>query len=260
MMKISLVYFSATYTTQKIVRQIAAQFDTNNICEYDITNETPTQDVRIEKNELLIVGAPVYSGRIPEKAREAFLRIKGDGSPVVIVGVYGNRAYEDALIEMADILEANGFKVISGAAFIARHSIFSHIATERPDEKDMSLAADYGRQIAHLLHNADDPGQLSAVDIKGNRPYREIGASHAVPILVEENCNECGTCIELCPFDAINDSDPRITDAERCQTCGRCIIICPLQVRHFSGPFFEMVGQKFAIALSDRKEPEIFLP
>ncbi|MDL2208935.1 EFR1 family ferrodoxin [Parabacteroides sp. OttesenSCG-928-O15] len=259
-MQLNLVYFSATYTTQRIVRHIAAQFGTDDIREYDITQSLPDEDILFEKEELLILGAPVYSGRIPAKAREAFLRVKGKGTPAVIVGVYGNREYEDALVEMQDILEANGFQVISAAAFIAQHSIFSHIAEGRPDEKDMREIAAYGKQLADLFDKIEAPALLSRPEIKGNRPYREVGESHPIPIQVEETCNECGTCIDLCPYEAISEADPRVMNYDRCQSCGRCLVVCPLQIRHFSGPFFEQVGQKFAVALAARKEPDLFLP
>lgn len=258
--RINLVYFSATYTTQRIVRQIASQFDTDNIREYDITSMVPGEDIRLGNDELLIMGAPVYSGRIPTRAREAFLRLKGDKTPAVVVGVYGNREYEDALVEMKDIAEENGFRVVTAAAFVAQHSIFSHVAVGRPDEDDIRLATEYGRQTAGLLESIEDIERFALPEVKGNHPYREVGESHTVPIRVDEECNECGTCIELCPYEAISKSDPHITDYEKCQTCGRCIVVCPLQVRHFSGQFFEMVGQKFSVALAARKEPEIFIP
>ncbi|MDF9831619.1 EFR1 family ferrodoxin [Parabacteroides sp. PF5-6] len=257
-MKINLAYFSATYTTQRIIRQVAAQFGTDAIREYDITQQLPTEEIRLGKDELLILGAPVYSGRIPERAQEAFRYLKGEGTPVVVIAVYGNREYEDALVEMKDLIEANGFRLISAAAFVAQHSIFSHVATGRPDAKDMRLAAEYGKQLAALLDNAEAIEALPLPAIKGNRPYRDIGPSHPMPIRVEEECNACGTCVELCPYQAISAADPRVTDVAQCRSCGRCIVVCPLQVRRFSGEFFDMVGQKFAVALAARKEPELF--
>ena len=46
---------------------------------------------------------PVYAGRVPALAVERLKGIKTSGVKCVIVAVYGNRAYEDALVEMQDI-------------------------------------------------------------------------------------------------------------------------------------------------------------
>ncbi len=57
----------------------------------------------------------------------------------IAVVVYGNRNYDDALIELKDILESDGFKVVAGAAFIGEHSFSKTLAKNRPDEKDMDI-------------------------------------------------------------------------------------------------------------------------
>ena len=46
---------------------------------------------------------PVYAGRVPALAVERLKGIKTSGVKFVIVAVYGNRAYEDALVEMQDV-------------------------------------------------------------------------------------------------------------------------------------------------------------
>lgn len=46
---------------------------------------------------------PVYAGRVPALAVERLKGIKTSGVKCVIVAVYGNRAYEDALVEMQDV-------------------------------------------------------------------------------------------------------------------------------------------------------------
>ena len=45
----------------------------------------------------------VYAGRVPALAVERLKGIKTSGVKCVIVAVYGNRAYEDALVEMQDV-------------------------------------------------------------------------------------------------------------------------------------------------------------
>lgn len=46
---------------------------------------------------------PVYAGRVPALTVERLKGIKTSGVKCVIVAVYGNRAYEDALVEMQDV-------------------------------------------------------------------------------------------------------------------------------------------------------------
>ena len=110
--KATTVYFSATYTTKKIVEYVAKQL-TDDITTYDITNDNSLDEVSIPKEELLIVGIPVYAGRVPAMAIDRIRRFKGEGTRAVAIAVYGNRDYDDALLELSDILSDNGFQVIS---------------------------------------------------------------------------------------------------------------------------------------------------
>lgn len=65
---IHLAYYSATFSTKRIVREIASQFE-KPIKEYDITSDVPKNDVSLDSDgDLLIVGVPSYAGRVPEMA------------------------------------------------------------------------------------------------------------------------------------------------------------------------------------------------
>ena len=75
-MKITTVYFSATYTTRKVVEHIANRLG-DEINVYDITNDASNDEVILSKDELLIVGIPVYAGRVPPMAIERIQRFKG---------------------------------------------------------------------------------------------------------------------------------------------------------------------------------------
>lgn len=97
---IHLAYFSATFSTKRIVREIASQFQ-KPVIEYDITSDVLKDDVSLGSDgDLLIVGVPSYAGRVPEMAVRSLRRFLGNNTPVFIVSVYGNRAYDDTLIEM----------------------------------------------------------------------------------------------------------------------------------------------------------------
>ncbi len=61
-------------------------------------------------------------------------KIKGNGAKAVAVVVYGNRDYDDTLLELKNVLEENGFVVGAMVAAIAEHSIARNLAAGRPDK------------------------------------------------------------------------------------------------------------------------------
>ena len=110
---VHLVYFSATYTTRKVVRAVAARLP-GTVVEHDITALEPPDDVALsDRGDLMVVGVPVYAGRVPVMAADALLRFRGRGTPAIAVCVYGNRAYDDALVELCDLLGDGGFGVVA---------------------------------------------------------------------------------------------------------------------------------------------------
>ncbi len=53
-------------------------------------------------------------------------------------------------------------------------------------------------------------------------------------IIVEENkCDFCGTCVAVCPVDAIELFEAQIDILhDRCIDCDICVWICPIEVLH----------------------------
>ena len=45
--------------------------------------------------------------------------------------------------------------------------------------------------------------------------------------LEESACDECGTCISVCPEDALVFADSLIVDKKKCTSCSCCIDVCP---------------------------------
>ena len=251
-----LVWFSASATTKRIISIIAEQFTAQSVIKHDITKNTLNDDIHIDSNDLLIVGAPVFAGRIPAIAVDALNKFKGNKTPAVMICVYGNRDYDDAMLELKNILQTNDFSIISTGAFIAQHSIFPAVGASRPDEKDMEIITAFGKKSAALISSLDNTNNLQNINVKGNYPYKKPGKIPLTP-KADKICNKCGTCVKLCPTNAIPALNPRITFGSKCIACTRCIAVCPQHARHFGGLLYKFAGKKFTKDNSARKEPEI---
>lgn len=123
--KMEIYYFSPTGGTKKVSDIFAAAVGKDAVWHDLGDKQTPTKQ---PQGELIIVAAPVFAGRIPSVVREKIKTLAGEGKQAVTIAVYGNRAYEDALLEMNDILIRGGFTVIASAAFVAQHSIVPELA------------------------------------------------------------------------------------------------------------------------------------
>lgn len=135
------VYFSPTKATQKIAYEvadaIAADRDLTSIA-INLT-KPKSRPVRAggQENDVFLFAFPVYSGRVPAVLMDCIDQFEGDGAKAVVVGVYGNRHYDDALLEAADLLSERGFKVIAAGAFIGEHSMAPRVGAGRPDADDL---------------------------------------------------------------------------------------------------------------------------
>lgn len=261
MNSIKLIYFSPTHTTETILRAIAAGTGIGTISESNITYDSLEDMGELRQSDLVLMGVPVYGGRVPEIVLSRIGKLRGDGIPAALIAVYGNRAFEDALLELKNIATDKGFRVISAASFIGEHSYATEeypIAVGRPDENDLRIAFEYGKKLS-LLNSLEN--EQRSPDIPGNYPYRgRMPDSGVTPETDPEICTLCLDCISVCPAESIDESDPRITDSESCIRCSACIKICGFGARQFKN---ERMLEKIAW-LADkcrpRREPEIFFP
>lgn len=256
--QITGIYFSPTESTKRVTELIAGHIH-GDYESLDLTDAAKVRpDYCFEENEAVVVGVPVYGGRVPETAVRRLRKLHGHRTPAVLIVTYGNRAYDDALLELKDILKEQGFCPAAAAAVVTEHNIVRTIAAGRPDAQDQELLHRFGLQVDELFHRLSGSCEISDIEVKGNRPYRDY---HGVPMKIKVNsaCTDCGTCIRKCPVQAISRTDARILDAERCIACMRCIYVCPVEGRKVNSLLLMAVRQKLKKVCSDRKEPEFIL-
>lgn len=233
---LKLVCFSPTGTTKAVIQGIARGVNSPSLERIDITKPAARiQQLQTSEKELLIVAVPVYMGRVPDMLSEWLHSIEARNTPTVCVVVYGNRVYDDALLELKDILTKRGCIPIAGAAYIGEHSFSSEsrpTAKGRPDESDLNHAEQFGRKINEKLLSISSIHQCSDLNIPGNCPYGGITKLWSVDfIAIGKECTQCGICANECPVGAINLDNSSIIDNEKCLTCCACIKKCPQNAR-----------------------------
>jgi ferredoxin len=255
MKRINLVYFSPTEATKKTVREVAKGIDLERV-EYDLLLSKSRKDfLHFEKEDLLIIGAPVYGGQIPRLMHE-FIRDKISGkAKAVIIAVYGNRAYDNALAEMKDLLSKKGISVIAAGAFLGEHSYSEKIASNRPDELDQTKQYAFGLMINEKINK----NNYCEVDVPGEVP-KEINKISSYFTNTNSNCILCGICARECPVSAISLVNPSEDSNENCIMCCRCIRNCPYDAREYKSEklsgFVKGLEERVAHI---RKEPEVFI-
>lgn len=269
--KVCAMYFSATGTTRKIVSGIAREISESNheripYQTLDFTlPEVRQEAVSFAPEDVVILGVPVIAGRVPNILLKYLNSITGNGALAIPVVVYGNRNYDDALIELQDILESNGFSVIAAGAFIGEHSFSKTLAQNRPDEKDMAIVSRFAKEIISKITN---PDQRQMIVVKGNKPYRKyympqdkdgnpVDLRKVTP-KTNGNCIDCKLCVDLCPMGSINYNNVSQFNGI-CIKCGACIKKCPTGAKYYDDANYLRHKQELEIDFVHRREPELFL-
>ncbi len=258
--KLSVIYFSATDGTKKVVKEVAEGIS-DSYKEYNLTLPTGRQEeITFDENDLVIIGVPVYAGRVPVFLMEYLSKLKGSNTPAVFITVYGNRDYEDALLELTEEMEKKGFIGVAAGAFIGEHSNTKKVGTNRPDANDLEVAKKFGCEIRNKLEGVSDVTQLPKLTVKGNYPYKEIMQAPPMAPDTNEECVGCGVCAKHCPVEAINLDNYKDVDSTKCIRCSSCIKKCPVNAKAINHEMFNKITNLLIEKLSSvRKQPEYFI-
>lgn len=245
--KIWAVYFSGTGTTRRTVERIAGGIASRlNLPAESVDFSRPAvrqETLGFGEKDLVVFGTPVYAGRVPNVLLP-FLRerIVGGGALAVPVVLFGNRNYDDALIELRNILAADGMHPIAAGAFVGEHSFSRVLGADRPNAEDEALMDEFAARVAALAAGLDAAPVKSAA-VRGQEPLRPYytprdRAGNPINILKVKpktdlsRCGGCGLCADLCPMGSI---DPADVSAVRgiCIKCCACVKGCPTGAKFF---------------------------
>ena len=260
MAKLTLLFFSPTHTTKKIVSAVGKVFFEKLLCETKIVDLTKlsARQKRYEfgKDDIVVFGAPVYGGRLPQLLLPVLQEMVGGGARAVVLSVYGNRDYDDALAETADLFCGRGFTVCAAAAFIGEHSYTRLVGAHRPDAEDL-LAA---RTFAIAAFGNVSAGAAHQKPIRGARPYKALSPAmtepKTAPVRDAALCTECGACVSACPVCNIAAD---LSPLGRCIGCAACVKVCPQGARSFTDAWVLAAREKLEKNCTARRSPEFFI-
>lgn len=263
------IVFSPTGTTRQILESITLGLAPDFRSQLDLTHPVPKQVAGENLREdagVALIGMPVHAGRIPGLAVTRLrASVRGNGRKAVLVVVYGNRAYDDALLELRDLAMELEFVPFAAAAFVGEHSFSTPdfpVAQGRPDKMDLGKALAFGKRVREkMIEVEEEGGKTQMLPVPGNFPYRE----GVQPVLISPEtdalkCILCGDCVESCPTNAISLKDDAVeTDKMSCLRCCACIRVCPSEARIMLHPKILEFGRTLHEKFATRREPELFV-
>ena len=255
--KLTVLCFSPTGGTARTADLIAPVL-ADSVETIDLLRPVTPRTFTAE--DTVLIAMPVFGGHIPGYALEQLHAFQGGNARAVTLSVFGNRDFDDALLELNDAAAAAGFRVIASAAPVAEHSMIRSIGTGRPDAQDQAELAAFAVQILAKLEKGDD----SVPAVPGKRAQEDAGkkeekaATKWTPV-ASDACTRCGICAAECPTGAIPADAPNTTDATRCIQCMRCTAVCPEKARALPKPVADMAGSFLTMTASKRHQNCFYL-
>jgi len=263
------VYFSPTDSTKKIIKEITKGMEIDNSVEYDLTKLENRENLqlKLKKDDLLLVGVPVYEEQVPKILKPILEHIKGNNQLAITIAVYGNIGYGITLGQLNKTFRENGFNILGSAAFIGEHS-FSNpnlkIADNRPDSDDLRKAEIFGRNMANKVYHFNTKENIKKINVEGDLPLiskilpqGSINMFAGIPEVDNVKCNKCGICSQACPVQAIENKEFQVK-ADDCIRCFACVKKCPQQARNIEIKKKIIAKNFLKFKGSQRKEPDFF--
>lgn len=253
-MSVYNIYFSPTGGTRKVMGLLSSAWGEVTALDFSM----PHADYgrwHFSKEDICLIGVPSFEGRVPPVALDRLTAMRGDHTPTVLVTVFGNRDFNDTLLELKQALLPLGFLPFAAVSAVARHSMLPQVATGRPDATDQEELRDFSLRLRKA---AEAPSALTPVSVPGQTPYIVIPVSPTYPKLNMDTCTHCMSCAQLCPAAAIDKADPSETDLHVCARCMRCVSVCPTGARFIDPTHQKAAARRLAHLFVGRKPNTIY--
>lgn len=252
------LYFSPTHSSRDIGEHLSQTISKSLEYPKESINYTRPEErkkaVTLNQNDILVFTFPVYNGRVPEPLIEPLKKLQGASCTAIPVAVYGNRAFDDSLLEATDILTSQGCQVVAAIGAIAQHTFDEKIGHGRPDPADKEKLTQFANRIADKIKQKD----LSKPSVPGNPKYITPPEMPPLSPATSDKCNYCGICAKDCPVGIIDPEDEHKI-GNGCIVCTACVKFCPQKAKSFPAEFLNAVHKMLEQVASKRRDPELFI-
>ncbi len=269
--KVWAVYFTGTGNTKTVVCRVAnaaAQVLSCPRADFDFSLPAAREQMlAFSPGDLVVIGTPVYAGRVPNKLLPFLTEhIAGNGALCVPVVTFGNRNFDDGLMELVKLMQADGLSPVAAGAFVGEHSFSTTLGAGRPDSEDLTLADQLGTRAAETI--LDGQTTLSAA-VDGHDPVgpyytprdragNPINILKVKPRTDPDKCVKCGLCVAICTMGSIDPADvSSITGV--CIKCCACVKRCPKGAKYYDDEGYLYHQHELEEMYARRAESKIFL-
>lgn len=253
-MSVYSMYFSPTGGVKRVMDILTVELSIARQIDLSLADDDYSA-YSFRSEDVCLIGVPSFGGRVPSVVLERLRQTRANGAMAVLVVVFGNRAYDDTLLELKNEASACGYTVGAAVAAVAEHSIMRQYGKGRPDAQDEIELRQFSKEIAELITNRKN---IKDFAVPGNSQYIKYGGVPFKP-KADKACTKCGQCAEKCPVQAIHRDNPASLDKKKCISCMRCITVCPQNVRKLNKVVLFAASQAMKKAFVDRKQNEMHL-
>lgn len=247
-MNFTLLTFSPTGQSKACALAVA-KATKQEFIELDVTHFIQRQKPLALADTTLIVAYPVYGGRVPRLFAEYLKEhVTCTNCKALAIASFGNRAFEDALVEMEDLLLAKGVPLIGAASIGCQHSYTDKVGPRRPDIEDFQLLD----RLAVYLN-----GETKQVHPPGNRPYKRdmpLADPPYMPTLKSKGGKISSQLYAVCPTGCLAKGDPTI-----CIHCCACIQLSNKELV-MENTWFANFTKHLEMTCQDRVDSALYLP
>lgn len=252
-MSVYSICFSPTGGTQKVMSHLASAW--HEVVPIDLANPHENYSrFSFSKDDLCLIGVPSFEGRVPPVVLARLSAMKAVETPCVLITVFGNRDFNDTLLELKNTVLSLGFIPFAAVSAVAQHSTLPMYATGRPDETDRMELRDFSQKL-----KAAAQGLMKTVEVPGKEPYIVIPIAPTYPLFDAAKCTHCMTCAEKCPVQAINMNDPAKLNTDLCARCVRCVSVCSTNARYLDAERQKTLAERLAPMFEGRKPNTLYL-